>query len=73
MFSWKQKNFETLPHIEFRMRMLMHSTITYNVSKVALKIPFLCSSLRFETTQSGEGGGEGRALQIQASVTLVTV
>ena len=66
-------NFETLPRIEFRMRMLMHSTITYNVSKVALKTPYPCSSLRFATPQCGEGGGEGRALQTQASVRLVTV
>jgi hypothetical protein len=40
----------------------MHSTVTYNVSKVALKIAFPCWSLRFENLQNGDGEGEGRRL-----------
>ena len=49
----------------------MHGTISCNVSKVALKIPFPSSSVRLENPSLR--GGDGRALQTQASVRLVTV
>jgi len=38
----------------------MHGTISCNVSKVALKIPFPSSSVRLENPSLRGGGGGGR-------------